>query len=43
MSGSPKVIDLSRRGDKPEAIRPYMDEMPFSLSDAKRYVESLDV
>jgi len=40
---SPKVIELVRQGDAKAAIRAFMDETPCSLSDAKRYVESLKV
>ena len=38
---SPEVVELLRRGDTKGAIRAFMDETSCSLSDAKRYVESL--
>jgi len=36
------VIELVKKGDKKGAIRAFMDETSCSLSDAKRYVESLE-
>lgn len=39
---SPRVLDLVRRGDRKGAMRAFMEETSASLSDAKRYVESLE-
>lgn len=38
---SPKVVEALQQGDTKGAIRAHMDETRCSLSDAKRYVESL--
>lgn len=40
---SAEVLELVRRGDVRGAIRAFMDETSCSLSDAKRFVESLKV